>query len=67
VTFGREELEPQLGQSLVQEPARLGVPGVHGMEALLQDPAERGVQGGDHAGGGGVVVGPAAGSGGLPA
>ena len=57
VALGGEQLEAHLLQAVVQQPAGLGVPGVDGVQPLLEDPAEPGVQRDDHAGGRGVVVG----------
>ncbi len=52
----REELQPHLGQAVLQRLAAFLVPGVYGGQALLEDPAERRVQRRDHRDRRGVVV-----------
>ena len=58
MALGREQLEPQLLQAVLQQPAGLVVAGPDVLEALLGDPGQARVQADDHRHRRGVVVGP---------
>ena len=65
VALGREQLEPELLQAVLEQPAGLVVAGPDVLEALLGDPGQARVQADDHRHRRGVVVGPAALAGGF--